>query len=103
MFLNSTIDSLSSINEIESNFFLRHGTNKTSYKSKLLPDSSWKGIVPTPATRYLASSPTSTCIPQSYSVRLENYCWASYDEPIILIPCIPQNRTCRNCRKARYH
>jgi hypothetical protein len=57
-------------------FFSRFGTNKTSSKSKELPNSSWKGIVPIPTTRYLASSPSSTYTPESYFIKLENNSWA---------------------------
>jgi hypothetical protein len=73
-FLNSIAKPLSSIIKTESKFFLKPGTNKTSSKSKELPDSSWKGIVPTPAIRYLASSPSSTYTPESCFFRLENNC-----------------------------
>jgi hypothetical protein len=59
--LNSTANPSSSIIEIENKFFLRLGTNKTSSKSKELPDSSLKGIIRALAIGYLASSPSSTC------------------------------------------
>jgi hypothetical protein len=41
-----------------------------SSKSKELPYSSWKEIVPTLATGYLASTPSSTYTPESCFVRI---------------------------------
>lgn len=62
-FLNYTTYTLSSITKIERKFILRPRENKTSLKSKELPNLSWKGIVPIHTTRYLASSPSSTYTP----------------------------------------
>jgi len=85
--LELTAKPLPSITEIERNFFLRLGTNKTSLNYKELLDSIWMRIVPNHAPGYLASSPRSTCTPESF--KLEN----NYRDDVI----------CRDAPLSTYH